>query len=94
MTELNWRDRTLPSHKCKVCGALWRLWQPEEMPGAGGYTWGLRSNACGQCCDNVAMGEQIAPLTWKDAEDFIKAQLAIEVMRAILEPTPPAAEQH
>lgn len=91
---MNWRDQTLPTHKCKVCGALWRLFQPHEMPGADGFTWSLRSNACGQCCDSAVMGEQIVPTTWKDAEDFIKAAMSVEVMRAILEAPPPSAEQH
>jgi len=40
------------------------------------------------------MREQIVPLTWQDAEKFIKAAYAVEVMQVILEAPPPAAEQH
>lgn len=58
------------THRCKVCGALWRLWQPGEarlgdkgswscaLP-APGRDWSYR---CGSCCDNVAMGDQIERL--------------------------------
>lgn len=43
-----------PTHQCTVCTALWR----KHDDG----TWSLCSPACGQCCDNVPMGEQIAQL--------------------------------
>lgn len=42
-----------PTHRCKVCGALWIDW---------GDSWSLFSRHCGQCCDNVAMGDQIEAL--------------------------------
>lgn len=42
-----------PTHRCKVCGALWIDW---------GDTWSLFSPRCGQCCDNAAMGYQIEAL--------------------------------
>lgn len=42
-----------PTHRCKVCGALWILY-PDS--------WSLCSRECGQCCDNVAMGNQIEQL--------------------------------
>lgn len=42
-----------PTHRCKLCGALWIDW---------GDSWSLFSRHCGQCCDNVAMGDQIEPL--------------------------------
>lgn len=48
-----------PTHRCKVCGALWKLWEPgEASPGDEG-SWSLVSARCGKCCDNVAMGDQI-----------------------------------
>jgi hypothetical protein len=47
-------DNTPPTHRCKVCGALWFRWP------AG--TWSLRSPTCGPCCDNAQMGEQIEAL--------------------------------
>lgn len=45
-----------PTHFCKVCGALWRLWLND-------CGWNLRSKECGKCCDNVAMGNQIEAMT-------------------------------
>lgn len=43
-----------PTHYCKTCHAMWRRW-PDG-------SWNLRSNQCGACCDNVEMGDQIAPM--------------------------------
>jgi hypothetical protein len=51
-------DNSPPTHRCRVCGALWWL---GEMPPIG-LAWSLRSPKCGPCCDNVAMGDQIEPL--------------------------------
>lgn len=42
------------SHRCRVCGAMWR----KHDDGS----WSLASSTCGKCCDNVAMGEQIEKL--------------------------------
>lgn len=49
-----------PTHLCKICGALWIYFPhwPTQNPGS----WSLFSHKCGQCCDNVAMGEQIEPI--------------------------------
>lgn len=50
-----------PTHRCKVCGALW--WRGvidngvQEFP-----SWSLRSPSCGPCCDNTVMGVQIETL--------------------------------
>lgn len=44
-----------PTHYCKTCSALWR--QCDDR------SWNLRSPKAGPCCDNAAMGDQIAPLT-------------------------------
>ncbi|MEF3068105.1 hypothetical protein [Pandoraea apista] len=46
-----------PTHRCKVCGAYWRKWNVD-----GETSWNLNSRGCGECCDNVAMGDQIEPL--------------------------------
>lgn len=60
----------VPTHRCKVCGALWRL-NPALDPKQTGMptdyplhseTWSLVSPACGKCCDNAPMGDQIEPL--------------------------------
>ena len=48
-------NETVPTHRCKVCGALWR-----EL---GDGTWNLRSDRARSCCDNAPMGAQIEPLT-------------------------------
>ena len=47
-----------PTHRCTVCGALW-----VEYP----ESWSLCELTCRQCCDNVAMGEQIARLTEEES---------------------------
>lgn len=67
-------DPRKPTHRCKVCQALWKLNGPDPSlpdshpcrngswscvkPGLG-RTWG---NPCGPCCDNVPMGDQIEAL--------------------------------
>lgn len=48
-------NETVPTHRCRVCGALWR-----EL---GNGTWNLRSDRARLCCDNAPMGAQIEPLT-------------------------------
>lgn len=51
-----------PTHRCKVCGALWICRSD---------SWSLCSKECGPCCDNEPMAEQIEELilsdciTWK-----------------------------
>lgn len=51
---------TPPTHYCTQCGAHWRL--NDDL------SWTLRSAACGACCDNADMGDQIVPLGWRAAE--------------------------
>lgn len=53
---------TQATHRCKICGALWRLWQPGEAKAGDDGSWSLISPTCGKCCDNVAMGDQIEAL--------------------------------
>lgn len=60
----------VPTHRCKVCGALWRYWRKEET-GQETDSWNLRSSQCDLCCDSVPMDKQIEPLTW----DAIRALL-------------------
>ncbi len=43
--------RPPPTHRCRVCGALWHRFASGD--------WTLISKACGKCCDNAPMGEQI-----------------------------------
>jgi hypothetical protein len=50
-----------PTHRCKVCGALWILNPPSAVQPDG--SWSLWSVRCGPCCDNATMGEQIEPIT-------------------------------
>lgn len=59
----------LPTHKCRVCGALWQIQRKQdtlEMEDA----WNLCSPVAGQCCDNVFMGEQMVPA---EVTDVLKA---------------------
>lgn len=48
-----------PTHRCKICGALWILYP--DWPDARG-SWSLASQESGPCCNNVPMGDQIEPL--------------------------------
>lgn len=60
-----------PTHRCKICGALWRLNpadpkypapHPFSQPS---WTWVRARDSpehLGKCCDNVAMGDQIERL--------------------------------
>jgi hypothetical protein len=62
------RQETTATHRCKVCNALWRLnpAEPEKFPADHPFhkeTWSLVSAKCQKCCDNVAMGEQIAKVS-------------------------------
>lgn len=54
MGDANHRKFQIPTHRCKICSALWRNHQDG--------TWSLCSSTCGQCCDNAPMGEQIEAL--------------------------------
>lgn len=57
-----------PTHRCKVCGALWTLnpADPVKYPPPHPFaqeTWSCKSpEKMGECCNNVAMGDQIEPL--------------------------------
>lgn len=101
MNDINWLELYMPSHKCAVCGAMWRFYRAQDFPGHGVKqedSWSLCSNTCGQCCDNVAMGEQIVPIKRKDAMEWLQAWAAVEAMKAAVEAmkaalTPPA-EKH
>lgn len=54
-------DELAPTHYCKRCLARWRLNGPDTISGA--RSWSLcLGERCGPCCDNVPMGEQIAPI--------------------------------
>lgn len=55
-------DETLvvPTHRCILCGALWRYWRAPEVGGTD--SWNLRSEHAGECCKDAPMGEQIEPL--------------------------------
>jgi hypothetical protein len=63
VTEWKSRDQSTPTHYCKVCNAFWFCAEPDPSSPHDrereGY-WHLVSATCGKCCDNVAMGDQIA----------------------------------
>jgi len=71
MPTVNWKYDIAPSHKCKICGAYWRLWLKEEVPYSENDSWSLLSTSCGSCCDNVPMRGQIEPLKLGDMFKFI-----------------------
>ena len=80
MSQHDWRNNHAPTHRCKVCGALWRFWRQEETPFAKGDSWSLHSSACGKCCDMTPMGEQIQPMTLGEMERYLAARLAVDAM--------------
>lgn len=64
-----------PTHRCKVCGATWRL-NPEKPE-----SWTLMgATPSGQCCNNVEMRDQIEPLQTQ------AGQLAHRVLQLLDEP--------
>lgn len=65
-------DSTVPTHQCTVCGALWRQW--------GDGSWNLRSAKASICCDNVAMGEQIAPLMLGQLLELVDQQRRLTIL--------------
>lgn len=54
------------THRCKICGAHWRLNPPCDVFPDGSWTWMPTSpgspKTIGKCCDNAAMGDQIEKL--------------------------------
>ena len=78
MKQRNWREEPAPTHRCKVCGALWRYWPTRDTGQVA--SWNLRSTACGPCCDNTAMGEQIVPLTLGEMGEYLAAHHAVDAM--------------
>jgi hypothetical protein len=76
------------THKCKVCGALWRLHLPSDTnPWS---SWQLVSEKCGACCDNADMGDQIEQLDRRSAWTWawlawLALFLAIELPAALRE---------
>lgn len=50
-----------PTHRCKVCGTLWRK-NPPAPPVFPTESWTSMTDERGACCDNVEMGDQIEPL--------------------------------
>ena len=63
-----------PTHRCKVCGALWIKHLTGQQPTWGEAQWSLYSRRCGPCCDNAPMGAQIEPIG--DMIDGIMVELA------------------
>lgn len=75
----SWRSEPAPTHRCKVCGGLWRFWRHAETPGATGDSWNMRSQ-CFDCCADAPMGDQIEPLTLGRMEQYLRARLAVDAM--------------
>jgi len=67
-----------PTHRCKVCGALWICRSD---------SWSLCSKECGKCCDNKPMLTQIEPLLHSDLviwHEPSKPDRYVEVAREFL----------
>jgi hypothetical protein len=66
------RNKIIPTHRCKICGALW-TYSPQRDTGLPcGDTWHLFSDDCGECCDNAVMGDQIEMLTVREFIENLK----------------------
>lgn len=76
----DWKTEPAPTHRCTVCGAVWRYIPERDLPGANGDTWNLRSTVAGPCCDSAPMRDQIVPLTMVDAEKLVRARLMVDRM--------------
>lgn len=86
---MDWQEAPMPSHRCKVCGALWRFWRQEETPFAKGDSWSCHSTAFGKCCDMAPMGGQIEPLSCGEALKWLSARVAVDAMHQhLLGPKP------
>lgn len=49
------------THRCKICGSLWRLDPPGAVPPGG--SWSVATpERMRACCDNAVMGDQIEPI--------------------------------
>lgn len=76
MNEFNWLDSLVATHKCVHCGALWRFDRPEDsILKEGSWHWKGGPLNAQPCCDNVEMGKQIIPATFRDIENYINQQL-------------------
>lgn len=62
-------DRAVPSHRCTICGAMWRVLTPKDFGGA--CQWTLVSPFCGACCDNAPMSDQIKMLTIGELKQWL-----------------------
>ena len=56
--------KTEPTHRCKICGALWKEWED---------SWSLISDQCGECCDQRVMGDQIEKI--EDVHQYKGAEI-------------------
>ena len=85
----SWRSEPAPTHRCTVCGAVWRFVPQRDFPRSAGNTWNLRSSVAGPCCDSAPMRDQIVPLTMGDLEKLMLARLMVDRMvQQVIGPTP------
>ena len=63
------KDYVLPSHLCNHCGALWRVWLPDELSNGEAH-WSLCSRSSCSVCGNAQTGSMgpgvVIPLTIGD----------------------------
>lgn len=67
-----WKKEPVPTHRCTVCGALWRYSCYRDT----GHkdAWKLCSMTAEACCDIAPMKEQIVVLTLGELMDWIYTQ--------------------
>ena len=73
----DWRTSPVATHRCTVCGALWRYWSERDTRRPDSWS---AVTACGPCCDNAPMLEQIVPASIEDIEKYVAARKAVDAM--------------
>ncbi|MEK2041127.1 hypothetical protein WOB69_00865 [Vibrio parahaemolyticus] len=67
------KNKLVPTHICKDCGALWRFNRAEDF-GTEDDSWSLSSPKCCDKCDSGDMDEQVSPLTYDQLFTYLTEQ--------------------
>lgn len=68
----DWLDGTVPSHRCTVCGALWRV-RLEHQDVV--ESWELHSREALGCCLGAHMGSQMVPIRVREMLRWLAGQV-------------------
>lgn len=70
--ETAWKDEPAPSHRCVVCGAMWRYWPQRDTQEPD--SWDLCSDKHDSCCEVMPISRHIIPATIADLEKWISTR--------------------